>query len=700
MSLLACLFAARVALSAAPDLHAPRFAAAERPDVITGRVVDAADEPVASARVRAVAPARTGYQGLFDAEPGETVIEVASDEHGRFTLDPRARRSRELWIETGDGRVGHAELVAAGEDVTVRVVRPATITVELVGAGGTTLPGVAVAASWTQTALVRQFTTVRHTLASAVTDDTGRAVLDRLPPGPVEIAWDLAATDTKAARPWRVLAGEASTLRLKASEPLVWIQGRVVDRGGHPLAHARISLGVHGGSVASCDADGRFDARVFAPEGGRQVCVSAENFALELRPLLDLAPASKPVDIVLGPGRSVRGRLVDETGAPLADVPVVAVNDPFVSEADRVRGLCDVDGTFRLHGLRADVKHVLVAHSPGRALLVRSLGDAEFGAPDLDLGVLAFAPGITLTGVFLAMDGQPMPHAEVSCAVMPPRRENDSTPSTTQPLDMPIGSLRTDALGRFRFDELPEGLVTITGLAQNTMKRESLAISAKSPRAEIVVRAITPLRAPDLSKSEVGGRIVGRVVRSDGATPAPRTRVEILPEDDTASPVRETFTDELGEFTVTELQGARYRLVLQLRDGFLDSAPVRARARATPEEFAAWVNSSEGPRARPFRLREVVTVTGRVVDARTEQQRPWLVRAVPLGDLGVPACVGSDDDGRFTFEMEQGATMKLGFTPLLRDPGRPRSAAELDLPAAFVVDAVRVDPEELTIHVP
>ena len=69
------------------------------------------------------------------------------------------------------------------------------------------------------------------------------------------------------------------------------------------------------------------------------------------------------------------------------------------------------------------------------------------------------------------------------------------------------------------------------------------------------------------------------------------TNPDAAPEDDLGAAVRRSFTDESGMFAFTELHGARYRLVLELRDGFADSTPLRARARLSPAEFVWTIRS-------------------------------------------------------------------------------------------------------------
>ncbi len=409
------------ALARAEDVFAPRFSLGAPARTLTGVVVDAEHKPVGGADVVAIGTPRAGYQGLFADDPTAPTMHTATNAEGAFRFDVARHRAFEIRVRTTDGRIGYVPTILPGENVSVCVAPPAELTVELVSAiDGRPLFGVEVAAQWTETSLLRQFANVPHRISTATTGADGQATLTNLAPGMVDLVYEPSASGLAPARPWRVLAGEKARVTLRVGEPRRTFTGRVTDRAGNPIPGARVGTSVQFDRFTIADDTGHFEIATCVPLGDLWLYVQADGFALEQRLVADPEHSTSAILIELPPGRAVSGRIVDVDGKPLAGVPIVVVHDPFTTVPDQVRGVSAVDGSFRLHGLRVDVKHVLVASSPGRALCVRALGEAEFGAPDLNLGALELQPESVIAGRFLDSEGAPVARGEVSCAMTPP----------------------------------------------------------------------------------------------------------------------------------------------------------------------------------------------------------------------------------------------------------------------------------------
>jgi peroxiredoxin/uncharacterized GH25 family protein len=105
------------------------------------------------------------------------------------------------------------------------------------------------------------------------------------------------------------------------------VRGRVVDdASGEPIEGASVAQGRDRfGShypEAKADADGRFEFRNVKP-GELVLTVRAKGHAPDLK-VVKVTSEAAPVEFRLGPGRTIRGRLVDPQGKPVAGAFVAA----------------------------------------------------------------------------------------------------------------------------------------------------------------------------------------------------------------------------------------------------------------------------------------------------------------------------------------------------------------------------------------
>ncbi|MHB1562387.1 MAG: sigma-70 family RNA polymerase sigma factor, partial [Isosphaeraceae bacterium] len=133
-------------------------------------------------------------------------------------------------------------------------------------------------------------------------------------------------------------------------------RGRVLDDQGRPIAGARVARGSDLRGVASVpeavtDAEGRF-AMKDIPRGSIVLTAQAPGHAPDLR-VVSPGPEISRVEFRLGPGHTIRGRIVDAHGQPIAGAPIAA---------DQWRGhhslrwstRTDADGRFRWDEAPAD----------------------------------------------------------------------------------------------------------------------------------------------------------------------------------------------------------------------------------------------------------------------------------------------------------------------------------------------------------
>lgn len=159
----------------------------------------------------------------------------------------------------------------------------------------------------------------------ALTNDAGEALFADIPPGSVRARSPQGSEDEA-----RVTAGERTVLTLRAFAGVV-VAGRIVDAEDRAIGGAEVWLSEryatnNGHIVARADEQGRFELRSIGSE--LYIGARARSFAMSATQSVRGKPGDRvPLRIVLQrPGTSVRGRVVDRSGAPLAHA-IVLIGD-------------------------------------------------------------------------------------------------------------------------------------------------------------------------------------------------------------------------------------------------------------------------------------------------------------------------------------------------------------------------------------
>lgn len=433
---------------------------------VSGVVVDADGRPVEGARVRSQDAGRGGGPWGGGRDEG-----VRTDADGRFEL--RALRpgqrtlsaSAEGWRET---ETDELELLEGQriEDLTIALERGLAIEGVVVwGDGRGPAAGAKVVAA---TRIERRafgsmsFSRVVDA-GDGETDEDGRFALRGLDEGTYQLRASCAdpATGDEAggeAVLWRAEAEDvvapARGVELRLAGPLVFA-GRVVDDRGEPVTAFELAVestqdGGPEESQAFKSEDGTFTfARVGAGEW--RVEVEADGHVQDQPATVTLPHDGTPVELVLLRTASVRGRVLDTGGHPVADALVIV--DGGSGDGNPWRGSSgpetetDAEGRFLLEDQR-----------PGGLALTAAADDwADSEVLPLELqpgqeladATLFLRVGGRIEGVVVTPEGEPIPGQRVSYG------ENTMGFGGN-------GATKTDGAGRFAFEHVTPGEWSVT----------------------------------------------------------------------------------------------------------------------------------------------------------------------------------------------------------------------------------------------
>ena len=510
----------------------------ERVGRLRGVLLDGQGRPVAGARIQAwplaypePEPSRAAAERWARGEKPVPAAETRTDANGQWLLTGLAVEHSVYVHAVQDGqRAGVAAwatpLAAAGPALRLRTETGRRVRGVLVDASGAGRPGfVRVTADrpvriWGQ----RPYGTTMHLLMHQPTDaDGGFEVvvppgrdlrLQALVPGVVRRAGvRIAASELAVADPPRL------TIPL-AGHPGGQVEGEVRDSAGAPVANALVlvrvvapelhtSTVIHE-AVTRSDEAGRYrfadltlgdlGAVIVFATGHPPAIARGRNHALAQVPLLADDPLR--VSLVLEPGRSVRGTVVDVRGRP---VPGVQVHDgawgrgfgalPLV-RTDETGRFVIPDAPTRALRLHADA-HAFheIDESDGRGVVVPAAGTEP--TPPLRIRM---QEGVTLAGRVVSDEGHAVPGAVVRVQARP--RGSGRTFGRPRML-----SAQTGDDGRF----------SVPGLRRKAQVDVIVDAGGFVRHAVRTVLSPASLEAPLMIELSRSCRVTGRVVDAAGA---------------------------------------------------------------------------------------------------------------------------------------------------------------------------------------
>jgi len=547
--------------------------ALRRAATISGRVTDEKGQPVAGARVRIMR--EMGMRRLLRgaaSNPGSIMggqgVLTASDGGFRMRgLEPE----RNLSLEAS--KTGYATARKPGfsvksgdaiKDVALVVRQGIEARGKVVDAMGQPVAGAEIRAAHREEGMggVRvqmRLMGLSSDRPDAVTGNDGAFTLKGLEEGDYTV---VVARDGYARK-------TVPSLQVKASAENVWppialtpgapIGGSVQDTAGGPVGGAQIfAIDVGSGGrpqTVTSDADGKFRLEGFAAERPILVNVSATGFAALQK---NVTPPAADVAIVLKNAGTVRGRAEDaDTKKPVTDFSVtrsgprggmgggmqIAMRgqgggDPTFQSEDGSFELTDVPpGKWTVRGSAAGYRSAEVS-------------GVEVGEGETKEGIiLSLKRGGGLAGRVSDLRGTALANSSVSWH--PAESQGGATGAMMARMagGGAGGSTTSDADGRFQFDGLQEGRVTVTASHPDYLEASRDVDPAKESTVDLTLGN--------------GASISGTVVGTDGRSGVAGALVQLNEEGDSGGlggNSESTRTDGAGNFLFEHLTAGRFKL--------------------------------------------------------------------------------------------------------------------------------------------
>ncbi|GMU01036.1 hypothetical protein KH5H1_51560 [Corallococcus caeni] len=596
-----------------------------------GRVTAPDQTPIPDARVTLVSRWHTRF---FDA---------TTDAEGHFVAGPLPQGRYAAFV-TADGASSwfQPELESADGLDPVVLARTLPVAGQVVSEEGTPVPGLQVLLEGdTATASVQRTTT----------DDAGRfrftapAVAHQLSTGSGGAFATLDVTPPM----------EHVQLRLQRG---VMLEGSVRDDTGQPIPDARVETYREDGGPLAAEADavtdaaGRYRMGPTRPGPHTFRILAPHHLDLEVT-AQKLQPGMAPLDFTLRRAKSVEGRVVDTSGAPLEGIRLELSgilgdwDDLLASGAQR----SDAAGRFVLDVQRAGTARLLVEDPSFQSLTI------DVRVPSREV-VVVLDRGASVSGTVTDPRGLPLRDATVTLS------KDGEDAEEFLPEEQPRQAM-TDEQGRFQLQGIAPGPYHLEAAIRGDLMEVSVSQAIMFQGRE----------HRDVSlRLEAGRERSGIAVDGAGQPLADVAITAALPDeeesrwggssDEEVPPGLRTGPD--GRFTLRGLVAPRYALWASLPGHSF--RPQRSQGgEPSPETGGLWVDSGAAPLRlvleRDGRLR------GRVVEPGGKAVTSFQVKGAGLQTQAQPEAW---PDGVFDlpFDTSGPATLTVqasGFTPLQRD---------------------------------
>jgi len=632
---------------------------------LTGRVVDAAGDPLAGAAVKAFVY-RSPQEALLDRTLGvepAAVSESTTGADGAFHVSVPGGSGEVSLRVSASGRpavelAGPFGAEDAEEPIEVAVPDGRVLSGRVTGESGAPVAG----------ALVRASAPLDFPEDSAAADETksgpdGTFSLAAAPKGDVTLrvlAKGFAPASDRGARP----ATRVALTRGGA------VEGVVRDAKGRPVSGAIVASA---DAAARSDGDGKWRIPALR-EGLASLTAASEDGDRVARKdgIRVRKGAVVPVDLVLQPETGIAGMIVDAaTKRPIARARVEALDDPYPmpSSVAAARARTDSRGRFRLVGLIRREYRVAAWRT---GYLVSSV-PMTAASPAAGPVRIALARGGTISGRVVDEAGAGV--AAVRVRSLP--GESRRGMLLNHPTRAPAPSAVTRAGGAFELAGLPTGVpLTIVAARSGYVaaRREGLAATAaKGKPVTLVLRR--------------GLEAHGRVV-DDGGAPVAAAEVTLSRVEEHRMAGAVVSIDENPDATRTARSGADGRFAVAALDGGKYQATVKHPSYAPLIVPGLNVRDPAPADWSPFVLRPPAPVTGVV---RSRKGDPVSGARISAWGEGGSDEARTDAEGRFRLAgFPAGASITLdvaadGFAPGKQAVKAPASDVAIVLSTAATV---------------